>query len=181
MSQSKFLFEKKERDETQLSENSVWDYWTQNKALAGAWVRAIMHYVLTYHTTWITGMWLRHFSSHLKFNWAGPIPFIFCTNSSSGFQTWLTPCGKKERILSVPLKLAHNRNFSQPDASGYAGMELGSGNRWGKEGVWLREGIGNKKREEASRQELSLHESWHRERQGGHTHSQKRNLMWWVT
>lgn len=108
----------------------------------------------------------------------GPSLLSSAQTLARGFRHDLHPVEKKKRILSVPLKLAHNRNFSQPDASGYAGMEPGSGNRWGKEGVWLREGIGNMEREKASRQEFSLHESWHRERQGGHTHSQKRNLMW---
>lgn len=132
---------------------------------------SILCTVLTYHTAWITGMWLRHFLSHLKFNRAGPIPFIFWTNSSLEFHSFLDmtyTLWKKGRILSVPFELAHNRNFSQPDASGSSGIEPGSGNRCGKEGVWVKKGIGNMEREEDSRQKFSLHESWHGEREDTH-------------
>lgn len=126
--------------------------------------------VLTYHIAWITGMWLRHFLSHLKFNWAGPIPFIFRTNSSLEFHSLLDMTytlwkKKKGGILSVPFELAHNPNFSQPDASGPAGVEPGSGNRCGKAGVGVKKGIGNMEREEDSRQKFSLHESHHGERE----------------
>lgn len=75
---------------------------------------------------------------------------------------------KKGRILSVPFELAHNQNFSQPDASGSAGIEPGSGNRCGKDEVWLKKGTGNMEREEDSKQKFSLHESWHRETEDTH-------------
>lgn len=50
----------------------------------------------------------RYFLSHLKFNWAGPIPFIFRTNSSFKFHFLLDMAyalWKKGQILSVPCLL----------------------------------------------------------------------------
>lgn len=79
----------------------------------------------------------RHCLSHLKFNWAGPIPFIFSTNSSFKFHSILDVASTlwKKRTDPVCSMLAHNWIFGKSDASGSAGIEPAAGNRCGKEGL----------------------------------------------